>query len=197
MVKAVVFDLGGVVIDFTNYDGYYGYLSRKSRVPMHAIRRLLEEKQLLLLETGKINIGSFEKYIAEKLHIKRSEVCWYLYFTKKAKINPDIVDLIQELHKDYITAFISNIDKTRYQYDLKILNLDAFDYRFTSCYVGFRKPDPRIFKFAMKRMKVKPSEVVFIDNQIENVEGASKLGINSVHFTSRRKLDISLAKLGL
>ena len=41
MIKAVVFDLGGVVVDFTNYqDGYYEYLARKGKVPVRRVREL-------------------------------------------------------------------------------------------------------------------------------------------------------------
>lgn len=196
MIKAVLFDLGGVVVDFSNYS-YYIHLSKISEMPTYKIREVIEKRQIDLLEKDKTDIRSFERHIAEKLDIPVKKVGWYDFYKRNASINPDVEELVEIMHKGYITAFISNIDKTRYVYTRRILNLNAFDYRFTSCYIGFRKPDPRIFRFVLNRIGIKPSEAIFIDNMIENVIGARKVGIRSFHFINRRLLDRELAKLRL
>ncbi len=46
-------------------------------------------------------------------------------------------------------------------------------------------------------MRLRPEEVVFIDNDVHNVYGARKLGIRSVHFTGVVALKKDLKRLGL
>lgn len=193
MIKAVIFDLGGVVIDFSNMK-YYSHLSKITKIPESKIKRTIEKSDLDLLEKDEISINAFEGDIALKFGIPRSRVGWYKFFKRRASINLDVEQLIKELHKEYITAYLSNIDKTRYAYTVKLLDLNNFDYRFASCYIKKRKPDPAVYRYVLKHMKVKPSEAVFIDNMLENVVGAEKVGIKSIHFINRRLLDRELSK---
>lgn len=55
-----------------------------------------------------------------------------------------------------------------------------FDGFFSSCYLGFRKPDPRIFQTALKITRVKPSECVYFDDRPMLVDAAKKQGMNGI-----------------
>lgn len=59
------------------------------------------------------------------------------------------------------------------------------------------KPDPRIFRLLMDRYTIDPWHAVFIDDVPGNVASAAALGIRGIHFTSPRKLRRDLADLGL
>lgn len=191
-----MFDLGGVVIDYSNAD-YYAYLGRRHKIPESKVKKIIEGKYIDALEKDKLSIKSFESKLAKDLGVTKKKIEWYQFYKKRARINVDVAALVRLLHKDYITAYISNIDRTRYFYTMKILDLDDFDYRFTSCYVKSRKPEAKIFNYVLKRIGIKASEAVFIDNMLENVLGARKLGITSIHFINRRRLDVELGKLRL
>ena len=196
MIKAVIFDIGGVIVKFSNAD-YYKYISRVCKIGEPEVRRVIERRALDLFESGKMTSVEFERFISKNFEIHRNMVQWYNFYKNKVKINPDVVELIKELHETYITAYITNIDRGRYNYTLDILDRDDFDFRFASCYMGIRKPNIGIYKKALKEMHIKPEEAVFIDNMQENVIGARKAGMHGVLFESRRMLDISLSKLEL
>ncbi len=196
MIRGVLFDLGGVVVDFSN-DNYYKMLAEKSRSTPERVRALIENKQLIMLEEGRLKTDEFERQIAGRLGIAAEEIRWYEFYKETVRMNSDVEALVGELRKEYVTAFVSNIDRSRYSYTMKVLDLDLFDYRFASCNIGFRKPDRRILEFALRQMKLKPEEAVFIDNMPENVESARKMGINAFVFSDRRRLDIDLYKIGL
>lgn len=196
MIKAVIFDLGAVVVDFTNHD-YYAQLAKKTGLKFRTVEKAFDGMELDLMEKGRMKLGTFEKKMAEKLNIKGIELGWRDFFVENAKINFDVQELVGMLHKEYITAFISNVDKSRYIYTRKMINLDFFDYKFASCYVGSRKPERKIYDFAIKRMGIAYENAVFIDDLQENVDGAKKLGIKGIRFENRRKLDKELYKLGL
>ncbi len=196
MIRAVIFDIGGVVVRFTNTD-YYHHLSRISGKPYRFIERTIEKGLLAPFESGKMGIDRFSAGIAKTLGIKKSQVQWIEFYKKTVKMNYDVLELVEQLQKEYKTALLTNADIARYRYTTKILNMDLFDYRFQSCYIKARKPDPKIYRYALKKMGLKPEETVFIDNMIENVEGARKVGMNAIHFVGRRRLDKELAEFGL
>jgi len=60
-----------------------------------------------------------------------------------------------------------------------------FDVVIVSCEVGVAKPDPVIFQMCLTRLGVKSSQVLFVDDRIENIEGAARLGIQTFHFIGK------------
>ena len=61
-----------------------------------------------------------------------------------------------------------------------------------SCEVGFAKPEPAFFEYALKAVGVKANDVVFIDNQENHVQAARALGIKSILFENAEKLKSEL-----
>jgi len=57
-----------------------------------------------------------------------------------------------------------------------------FDVVVVSCEVGAAKPDPAIFQMCLSRLGVGPRHALFVDDRIENVEAAARLGIHTFHF---------------
>lgn len=56
----------------------------------------------------------------------------------------------------------------------------GFDPVILSCYEGERKPNPRIFQVAIKKLGFRPEEILFVDNIAENIKAASNLGMVTV-----------------
>jgi HAD superfamily hydrolase (TIGR01509 family) len=54
--------------------------------------------------------------------------------------------------------------------------------------VGCRKPDPKIYKIAIKKSESNPEEILFIDNQEWNIPSAKKLGMKTIHFQDNKQL---------
>lgn len=72
-----------------------------------------------------------------------------------------------------------------------------FDFFFSSCYVGLRKPSAQIYRLALDVLQCEPSEVVFIDDRAGNVEAAAGLGIRAFQYEGSAKLASTLAGLGI
>jgi epoxide hydrolase-like predicted phosphatase len=64
---------------------------------------------------------------------------------------------------------------------------ELFDRVIDSSAVGLRKPDPRIFRLALEAALVAPPEAFFVDDTLENVLAAERLGIRSIHFSDERE----------
>ena len=76
---------------------------------------------------------------------------------------------------------LSNESRELNDYRITTFKLhELFDGFFSSCYLGMRKPDPRIFKTAMEITQVRPEECVYFDDRPMLVNVAKKLGMNSI-----------------
>jgi len=96
----------------------------------------------------------------------------------------EVWDLAQSFRvKGGRTAFLSNgvpEAMTRIRADRP---LDRwFDVVVVSCEVGVAKPDPVIFQMCLSRLGVEPGRALFVDDRIENIEGAASMGIQTFHF---------------
>lgn len=45
------------------------------------------------------------------------------------------------------------------------------------------KPDPKIYTYTLDKFKLAPKETIFIDDMLENITAARKIGIFGIHFT--------------
>ncbi len=76
---------------------------------------------------------------------------------------------------------LSNESRELNDYRIQTFNLhELFDGFFSSCYLGMRKPDPRIFVRAMEIAQVSPSECLYFDDRPMLVNAAKKLGMNGI-----------------
>jgi 2-haloacid dehalogenase len=95
------------------------------------------------------------------------------------------------------------IGLTNWSHETFPVALERFD--FLSWFEGIvvsgtekmKKPDANIYTLTLDRYKIIPENAVFIDDKLENVHAATKLGIHGIHFTSAAKLKRDLETLGL
>jgi putative hydrolase of the HAD superfamily len=72
-----------------------------------------------------------------------------------------------------------------------------FDVFLSSCYLGLRKPDPRIFELALDVLQRDPEEVAFIDDRAGNCAAAEALGIHAIQYQDESQCAQALERLGL
>jgi putative hydrolase of the HAD superfamily len=101
------------------------------------------------------------------------------------KLDTDLVAYIRTLHTRYRTGVISNaLSNVRPAVEQLWKIADAFDALIFSAEVGVMKPDPHIFHAALQAIGAQPGEAVFVDDVLENVEGAQAVGMQAIHFRS-------------
>jgi putative hydrolase of the HAD superfamily len=100
--------------------------------------------------------------------------------------------------EEYVLATVNNESRAMNDFRLtKFDLLDDFDAFFSSCYLGLRKPDRRIYQVALDVLQRDPEEVIFIDDRAENVAAAASLGIHGIRYEGSSKLADELARLGV
>lgn len=107
-------------------------------------------------------------------------------------------DLFAELAKSKRLALLSNTDP------IHVAHLEAnygfFNYfpaaaRIYSCSVKASKPSPVVFQAALKAVKAKASEAVFVDDILEYVEAARTMGLRGIQYLNPGQLRANLRAL--
>lgn len=108
----------------------------------------------------------------------------------------EMIAYSQTFRPTYKVGLLSNIDTDTMNHifppDERAQLFDAF---VISGEVGVTKPSGQIFEYATVQLELRPEECLMIDDILGNVEGARMIGMQAVLFTTRRQLEIDLAKL--
>jgi epoxide hydrolase-like predicted phosphatase len=194
MIKAIIFDFGRVI---------------SAQKPLSLFHRYEDE---LGLEPGTINSVMFDSQAWQKALVGRKTVeeFWYEIgpelglnsreeidafrnrYWADENINTNVLKLIQKLHGHYRLAVLSNAPPGLSQWLADWRILDFFDLVFCSGDEGVVKPDAMPFEVTLEKLGVQPGEAVFIDDTMENVEAARKLGLHGILFTTAEELEDEL-----
>ena len=98
------------------------------------------------------------------------------------------MDTLGQLRPKYQLAIVSDAQTVYAMPELNAVGLaDHFDHIIISGSFGYRKPDERMFTSALIALKMKPSEILFVGNDmVSDVYGAQRLGIKTVFFKSNQ-----------
>lgn len=196
--KLIIFDIGGVLIDFSEMD-YIRYLHR-TVLPGIPVRKL--EKFIMpltqLMDYGILNVPQLERMVAKHFGLKKLDLRWVQGYMEVARPIKETIRLCDSLTKRYRVALLSNIPHSRWaEMSMTYLNGLKPEKIFLSYQLHLRKPEPAIYRYVLMETGVKASEAIFIDNQIENVIAAESEGIDSVWFRDHEQLVKELKKFGI
>jgi epoxide hydrolase-like predicted phosphatase len=96
---------------------------------------------------------------------------------------PQTIELVKSLKQQgYRVAMLSNVTESQADIIRKLGYYELFDPVVLSCDIKVEKPNEEAYKILLERLCLRPSECLFIDDQIKNVEAAQKLGIESIEY---------------
>ncbi len=195
-IKHVVFDLGKVLVDFS-YSQLLPIL-RKRGALIRDVEDFADRVRLIEYEHGQISTDEFLLGINALLSAPLDEIelknAWCGIFTPI----PQMLSLARLLHTQVGVYIISNTGKIHWDYLQERFSLTNFcKDAFASFEVGQMKPITAIYKTAEERFGFTPGEVVFIDDRLENVEGARACGWQAIHHLGYGQTRGALIDLGV
>jgi len=198
MIKLIVFDLDGVLIDSKNLHYYSLNSALNSLDPKYVINR---EEHLSIFDglntRKKLEILSQTKNLPKNKHDyiwkKKQEATFQLI--KEFSINERIVNIFQELKKqNYLIAVASNsIRETVKLSLLKIGVLEYTDFYISSEDVMYPKPYPEMYWACMKTFKTIPTETIIIEDSHIGRKAAINSGANLLAIKNPK--DLTLEKI--
>ncbi len=144
-----------------------------------------------LCETGKISMSELWSRIGKRYKVLPSgfERVFVKCF-ETARLDDGVVEVLKSLP----VVMLSNQFPLHAELCKKRGWHNLFSRVFASFELGFLKPDVRAYSAVAEKLGVKPSEVIFVDDKEENVEGAKKAGMTGVVFKDAVQLKSALSK---
>ncbi|MFA6569839.1 MAG: HAD family phosphatase [Bacteroidota bacterium] len=185
MIKNIIFDFGNVLYEIApeRTMAEFAKLSAKPElIKNYSVRKFGSTEIFLHFEKGKISSAKFRDFIRKELFISASDEeldkAWNLTLIG---LFPDSVPIINEFKNKFCIALLSNTNEIHYNFfEHQCIELfAAFQQCFFSHKLGMRKPDENIYINLLNKLKYQPSETLFVDDTIDNIETAAELGIHT------------------
>ncbi len=112
------------------------------------------------------------------------------------RIDEKLLDYIDSLRKDHITALLSNAwGDARQTINERYPNWNRFDVSVFSAEVKMAKPEPGIYRYLLDTLRILPREAIFVDDMPENVTAAVSLGIHGIRFLDTNQTILEINQL--
>lgn len=182
-IKALLFDLGGVVVDvdFTRVFRAWASLSEISESDIKSQFKMDEPYRQH--ERGQIQAVAFWQHLRECFQLTASDAemstAWNSIFGGEITRSLDAIDGVRH---SIPTFGFSNTNRTHqiyWEHHYPRLQ-NTFEKLYVSSELGLRKPDAEAFNFVLNDIEVNADELLFFDDSPENIEGAEKVGIQTI-----------------
>tara|TARA_B100000902_G_C27314893_1_gene920642 strand:+ start:1454 stop:2140 length:687 start_codon:yes stop_codon:yes gene_type:complete len=152
-------------------------LYRKNKISQNKLREYRFQKTLEEYNIYNINL-------ARQIGDEYIEIC-----PRKNKLFPKTQETLNYLKKKYVLHIITNGFHKTQHIKLKHSNLNNyFNQIITSEDAGVKKPNPKIFEYALAKAKAKSLHSIYVgDDLIVDIEGCQKCGIDGVYFNPSKK----------
>jgi FMN phosphatase YigB (HAD superfamily) len=197
MVRNVIFDLGGVVLDW-NPDRIVARFQPDAALQAAFKASVFGHADWKAFDRGGVTEVELIGRLESRLGLSRSEVITLLDGTRHSLVEkPDTVKLIRELEARGVPLYcLSNMPAEMYlhlqrQHDF----WDAFSGIVISGEVKMMKPEPEVFQHLLDTFKLRAEESVFIDDLVANVDAARMVGLHGILFKDAEQCKQELDRL--
>ena len=199
MIKAIIFDVGGVLIRTRDWSLRHMWEDKLGLAPGETDELVFGRPMGLRAQLGEITTRQLWKWIGQQMDLSDSDLSSFRRdFWAEDELDTKLIGLIRRLRSNYQTAIISNaMDDLRPMLMDKYSIANDFDLIVCSAEEGVMKPDVEIFRRAQERLGRKPQETIFVDDNKNNVFAARELGFHTIQFAPEVNLNQLLSDLGV
>jgi HAD superfamily hydrolase (TIGR01509 family) len=178
-IRVVLFDVGGVLVELGGSDTLRGWLG-----PEVTVEQLwamwLRSPTVRAFETGRIEPPAFATALIEELQLPIASQTFLDSFAAwPTRAYPGALEMVASIPQTYQRALLSNSNLLHWPRIMQHLGLGSFEHKFSSHLTGKIKPDSEAFEHVVLTLGCRPSEVLFLDDNLLNVEAARKIGMNA------------------
>jgi glucose-1-phosphatase len=196
-IKAIIFDVGGVLIRTEDREPRQKMAERLGLSYQDLYTDVFDSEMAARATIGELDEMEIWDHVRDKFNLEPNEMEEFRRnFWAGDRLDHELIEFIRSLRNDYRVGLLSNAwSGTRASLTDNYAFLDAFDVTIFSAEVRMKKPDSGIYNRVLKELEVEPHEAVFVDDFEENVLAARQLGLHAVHFKSREQTIAALKEL--
>ena len=193
-IVAVLFDLGGVILR-TEYQAPREHLAERLNMTYEDLDRIVFASETArLASVGAITTVQHWEAVIARIGRPEAELEKIrLEFFAGDVLDRDLLEYIRSLRPRRKTGLISNGWPDLRDYISRNHFEDAFDALVISAEVGLMKPDPEIYRLALRTLQVLPAEAALVDDTPANIEAAHELGMHGILFENPAQMRRQLA----
>jgi glucose-1-phosphatase len=180
----VIFDLGRVLVDY-DFHRVCQALHRYSTLGEQEIHDFFRATpQWDAFERGRISPEGFFQHLVQELNLthlsfEEFKPIWNNIFTEKK----ESVAIVEKLLGRVRLTMLSNVNLLHWEHILDRFPFMAyFENPVASYAVGYRKPEPEIFRYTLRQAGIPADAAVFVDDILAHVTAAQSLGIRAHQF---------------
>jgi len=196
MINCIIFDIGNVLLDFNPLDYLKNLFTDSTPQEILELHRdIFESEEWLKLDRGVISQQQAVETLAIrnpklKDKIQKAMETWVEILTPKE----DVIKILKKLDsKKYKLLLLSNFHEDAYAY---IIDKYEFFQLFQGGIISYKekllKPEEEIYLSLIKKYNISPIEAIFIDDTVVNIDGANRLGFNTIQFRNAKQLQCEL-----
>lgn len=197
--RAIIFDIGRVLIRVDVSRATTGLAHGATLSPQEIWSALENDPRWLDWQEGRISPRDWHLHVAKQFGGKLTFEQFTEVWNRALDPNPmHDNSFLEKLSHRYRLAVLSNTDPIHVAHMEKTYDFfTSFPVRIYSCRVGASKPNPIIYKEALRVCQVRAEEAVYIDDVPAYAAAAGRLGMAGVVFQSPQQLQSNLRDLGL
>ncbi|REE01604.1 HAD family hydrolase [Marinoscillum furvescens] len=198
-IKTIVFDLGGVLIDWDPRNLYRQLFDDEKEMESF-LKDICHLQWNAQMDAGRSFQEAVDELSDQYPHYREEiQAYWHRWLEMiPGQIDGTVALLNQIAQKDYQLLALTN-------WSAETLPLVMPDYPFFDHFEGIVvsgeeklvKPDPKFYQVLLDRYQVKAEEALFIDDNADNIAAAAELGFPTIHFKNPEELAQRLQNLGI
>ncbi len=199
MIRNVVFDLGGVLLEFEPgryLEGIFVDGAKSRRI----LETVFQSELWVELDRGTATAGEVSAILCRRHPALRRDI--ELAFSRWESILVPIagtVSILEELGRAGFPLYaLSNFPSSAFE---KVYRRYPFFKLFDGLVISSKikriKPEPEIYRYLLDKYNLKAGETLFIDDRPANLAPAQELGFKTVHFTGPLELRTALVGLDM
>lgn len=179
-IKAILFDLGGVLIHLDGPPIKSDWLSSPI-TDKQSWALWSNSKYVKAFEQGRISVDEFARGVVKENSLLISSKQFTKYFIQwPTALFPGSLELLGSIRKNYTLALFSNTSELHWPRIMGEMKLQGkFDHYFASFQINMFKPDVDSFHYVAEKMSLKPEQILFLDDNSRNVSAAHQAGMQS------------------
>lgn len=184
MIKNIVFDMGGVLIDYNAKKTIASYFPQEHHDVL--MKEVFDSELWHRLDRGLLRHDEAVAFVLPRIPeetrplIREMLTDFYPYMPPFS----EMYDFVKRIKRaGYSVYLLSNATPRFFDNYLNIPAISLMDGMFISCVYKLLKPQPEIYEAFCNKFSLKPEECFFIDDMPQNIAGAEKFGMKGHVFS--------------